>query len=524
MVKRTRWVVAVAAALVLTACQPNRFVSGWVPYWNASRGASTLANADVASLYSEVSLMWFGTAGDGSVPLMASSSSLASTVAAARAAHLPVIPSIFDSSAPGVMKALIADPARRNAHADAIVARVIAGGYDGIDIDYEVFAFGDHMPRYDATYSTHWVDFIRALSARLHANGKLLSVTVPPVWNLGTSGYTFYAQDKIAPYVDRLRLMVYDWSTSAPGPIAPSYWVDSVINYTANIARVPAHKVQLGVPVYGRHWNVKANATETCPVGALEKTDSITMRETAALAAARGVTPRRDASGEVTFSWNESKTGPTFVPPDYVPVTSTIDHIEAAIKRTGLMPAVRLGQARIVTCTVKHVVFIPDATTIRRSADAALAAGWSGIVMWAIGYETADVYQALGGLGGVAPQRANGSPTLTLESATYRAPTPTLVGAVTVKGVAWHPEFDLPVPVMVQITHDATVVATRTVTANVSRSTTALDAVTGVGPFHGLATTFSGTLTAGVYRVCITQLAWGGAPTAASACTNLTVA
>ena len=144
--------------------------------------------------------------------------------------------------------------------------------------------------------------------------------------------------------------------------------------------------------------------------------------------------------------------------------------------------------------------------------------------MWAIGYETADVYQALGGLGGVAPQRANGSPTLTLESATYRAPTPTLVGAVTVKGVAWHPEFDLPVPVMVQITHDATVVATRTVTANVSRSTTALDAVTGVGPFHGLATTFSGTLTAGVYRVCITQLAWGGAPTAASACTNLTVA
>jgi len=90
--------------------------------------------------------------------------------------------------------------------------------------------------------------------------------------------------------------------------------------------------------------------------------------------------------------------------------------------------------------------------------------------------------------------------------------------------VAWHPEFDLPVPVMVQITHDATVVATRTVTANVSRSTTALDAVTGVGPFHGLATTFSGTLTAGVYRVCITQLAWGGAPTAASACTNLTVA
>jgi hypothetical protein len=509
---------------VLTACQPNRFITGWVPYWNASGSTATIGNADVASLYSEVSMMWFGTAADGSVPLLASSSSLATTIATARASGLPVIPTIFDSSAPGVMKAVMADTARRTAHAGAIVDRVLAGGFDGIDIDYEVFAFGDHMPRYDATHSANWVSFVRTLAAKLHAKGKLLSVTVPAVWNLGTSGYTFYAQDQLGQMVDRLRLMVYDWSVGVPGPIAPNYWVDSVINYTANIARVPAHKVQLGVPAYGRHWNVKANAAETCPSGALAKPDSITLRETAALASSHGVTPQRHSSGELTFSWTESKTGPTTVPPEYVPITSTIDRIEAGIARTGLVPAIRLGRERIVTCTVRHVVFVPDATSIRRSADAALAAGWSGIAMWAVGYETADVYQALGGIGGVAPQRGNGQPTVTLESATYRTPTASLAGAITVAGLAWHPEFDLPVPVKVQVTRGATVVTTRTVLANTSRSTPALDAVTGIGPFHGLATTIDGTLPAGAYRVCVTQLAWGGAATAASACTNLTIA
>ncbi|MFM2077349.1 MAG: hypothetical protein RJA49_1239, partial [Actinomycetota bacterium] len=392
---------------MLSACQPNRFVSGWIPYWQASSGRATIGNADAASLYGDVSLMWFGTAADGSVPLLASSTSLATTVATARLSGLPVIPTIFDSSAPGVMKGLLSTPGGRNTHANAILDRVLTGGYDGIDIDYEVFAFGDHMPKYDATYSTNWVRFVQTLAAKLHANGKLLSVTVPPVWNSGLNGYTFYAQDKIAPYVDRLRLMVYDWSVGSPGPISPNFWQASTINYTANIAKVPAKKIQLGLPAYGRHWNMQLRSTETCPNGALKKTDSITMRETAALAALHRVTPTRDSSGELTFSWNETKTGPTTVPPPYIPVTGSIDSIERAVDRAGVVPAVRLGAERIVTCTIRHVVYVPDATSVRQGADRALAAGWSGVVLWAIGYETADVYQALAG---AAPQRPNGAP------------------------------------------------------------------------------------------------------------------
>jgi spore germination protein YaaH len=40
-------------------------------------------------------------------------------------------------------------------------------------------------------------------------------------------------------------------------------------------------------------------------------------------------------------------------------------------------------------------VYFPDATTIQQHSQAALNAGWSGVIIWALGYETADVYSAL---------------------------------------------------------------------------------------------------------------------------------
>jgi spore germination protein YaaH len=41
-------------------------------------------------------------------------------------------------------------------------------------------------------------------------------------------------------------------------------------------------------------------------------------------------------------------------------------------------------------------VYYPDATSIQQHAQAALNAGWSGVVIWALGYETEDVYRLLG--------------------------------------------------------------------------------------------------------------------------------
>jgi spore germination protein YaaH len=62
-----------------------------------------------------------------------------------------------------------------------------------------------------------------------------------------------------------------------------------------------------------------------------------------------------------------------------------------------LQPALRLTPPTVqLSCTVRHFVHYPDAITIQMHAQAALDAGWSGVVLWALGYETPEVYTALG--------------------------------------------------------------------------------------------------------------------------------
>jgi spore germination protein YaaH len=50
-----------------------------------------------------------------------------------------------------------------------------------------------------------------------------------------------------------------------------------------------------------------------------------------------------------------------------------------------------------LSCTVRHSVYYPDPVTIQQHAQAAANAGWGGVVLWALGYETPGVYTALAG-------------------------------------------------------------------------------------------------------------------------------
>ncbi|MFZ9627736.1 MAG: glycosyl hydrolase family 18 protein [Ilumatobacteraceae bacterium] len=501
------------AALVLSACDPNRFVTGWIPSWGITNGRAVIDDDGAASLFAEVSLMLYGTDDDTTVDPSTSQTNIDAAVASVRAQGLPVVPSIFDGQAAGVMRGILDDPYRRAQHEQNIVNLVMSQGYDGIDLDYEVFAFGDGRAAWDSI-RPDWISFVSELGSLLHARGKLLSVTVPPVWTTSTttSGYTVYAQQEIAPHIDRLRVMVYDWSTSAPGPIAPGWWVDSVIAWSS--ARVPVSKLQLGVPAYGRHWATKKYADQTCPTGATYR-DSITMRETAPLAASVSLEPVRDVSGELTFAWTEVVSGTVAVAAPNVATAVIIDRIGEPVTMTGLQPAVRLDPPDPpASCTVQHTVFVPDALTIRERAEGALAAGWSGIAVWAIGYETADVYELLGG---VDAQRPNGVPTGSITSLTVA--TGAAPASATFSGTAYDPEFDLPVPVRLTVTRSGatTPALVRTVLARRSVSTVPA----GIGPFHGWSTTFS--LTEGTWNVCASLVQWGGSTGPGLGCRTATV-
>lgn len=403
---RTRRVSVVAAALLLSALPvvkgdaarpqlltaPANFVSGWVPYWGtaASRAAITNRPGSIG----DVTPLFYGTTADGTIKLLGSQTQLDLTNAAARAAGRPLFAGVFDSNGGGITSALLGDPTTRAFHVQQLVNLAVNNRYDGIDLDYEVFAF-DHPNEPWTSITPKWVTFVKDLSAALHANGKLLSVTVPPVWNGGNSGYTVYAQDQIAPFIDRLRLMVYDWSITSPGPIAPMNWVTGVIAYSSSVVK-PNSKLQLGVPAYGRHWITKKVATETCPDGALSR-DAVLMKNIATVTA--GHTGVLDGSGEMKYEWTSTVSGPRTKPlpaPVIPPSSIVMAEITAAAAGSPLQPALRLSTpSALVTCTVQHTVFVPDEHSVDQRSDAAQAAGWRGIIVWAFGYETDFMYSVL---------------------------------------------------------------------------------------------------------------------------------
>ena len=130
--------------VVLSACVPNRFVSGWVPYWNASEGRAGFTNPANTAMFNDISPFFYTALPDGTIGLVGSQSQLTATVTAAQAHGLTVLPSITDGSGKWMMATVIlANNTSRAQHIQNIVNLVMTNGFDGIDLDYEGFAFSD---------------------------------------------------------------------------------------------------------------------------------------------------------------------------------------------------------------------------------------------------------------------------------------------------------------------------------------------------------------------------------------------
>jgi len=270
-----------------------------MPFWYSLKFDGKAKTAVVTDLYAPA---------NPSIPI-------ATPLTAMRAAGFQIIPTITDGMDKLVLANLLASQANRTKTAKTISDFVIANNFDGIDLDFEGFAFVDGNTTWAKT-APLWVAFVKELSALLHANNKLLSVSSPYNFNPveKQKGYTVYAWPQIAPHIDRLRIMTYDYSVAKVGPIGPITWTEKTVAYATSI--MPASKVYVGLAGYGRDWVTKVDGVCPAPfinaikVGA--KAATFVMRDAAALAASYQVTPVYDEkTGEATFTYTKSYEGTT---------------------------------------------------------------------------------------------------------------------------------------------------------------------------------------------------------------------
>ena len=239
-----------APADATTTPPPRRLVTGWGYFNTTSASALTSLQAN-ADLFSDISPFWYSARWSGTASSIRAESYAANrdtVLPLIKAAGVAVLPTITDGMAAHRMSTVLGSASTRTALVNQIVATVMTEGYDGIDLDFEGFAFSDGSSTWSTT-RPRWVAFVKQLYSALHAKNKLLSITTPPLYT-ATTGYWVYDWKAIGPYVDRLRVMTYDYSTSKAGPISPYAWVSKVAAFA--VTQVASGKVQIGVPNYGR--------------------------------------------------------------------------------------------------------------------------------------------------------------------------------------------------------------------------------------------------------------------------------
>ena len=185
-------------------------------------------------------------------------------IATLQSLGIKVIPTITDGTAEGALSKIMGNDASRANLIKTITDLVAANNYDGIDLDFEGFAFVDKIATWP-TIQPRWVKFIIELSTALHAQNKLLSVTTPYLLDpvSGKKGYYFYAWPEISNYIDRLNIMAYDYHKfdTAAGPIGPINWFEPSLIYA--LKSVAPWKIYIGTPNYGYNWVTKV--TGICP-------------------------------------------------------------------------------------------------------------------------------------------------------------------------------------------------------------------------------------------------------------------
>ncbi len=235
-------------------------VAGWIPWWQDTDGVKS-ATKQIKKL-DTIHPFAFEVKINGELVDKAGlkDRNWRNLIKTAGRNDVDVIPSILWNDGATIHN-ILSDKNKRADHIENIVDMVEDGDFDGVDIDYE--------SKLSET-KDYFSAFLRELKDEL--NDKLLTCTVeartPPDSLYRTVPATIeYANDykEIAKYCDVFELMTYDQQRAdlklndmRKGepymPVADVAWVEKVLELA--LEDIPAHKIMLGVPTYGREWTV----------------------------------------------------------------------------------------------------------------------------------------------------------------------------------------------------------------------------------------------------------------------------
>ena len=419
---KRRFGFALSIVLIITAFvqpiqaadkEPRKILSGWIPYYSVKTvlplvrklpsstpnvvgqpavcDASQYGPAENQAIESsylftnkdlmkEVMPFWFSlksptvirddyVSGNPSWPM-------ADTVCLMRRAGLQVIPTMTDGTDKLVLSQYLSNATTRTTIVNTIVDLVVKNNFDGIDLDYEGFAFVDGNTTWSKT-APRWVALVKELSVALHAKNKLLSVSTPYLYDPKEKqkGYFVYAWADIASSIDRLRIMTYDYSVAKPGPMGPLSWTEKTIKYAVSI--MSASKVYVGLPGYGRDWitSVNGKCPTSAPPGLIggAKAATFKMNYAAAKAAIDGAIPTyNEQFGEATYNYVQTYNGLSATgAATSCTVNRTVwyQNARSFAERMALVAKYRLGGAAMWTLGMEEVA----ATNEIRTAALAIA-------------------------------------------------------------------------------------------------------------------------------------------------------
>lgn len=151
---------------------------------------------------------------------------------------------------------LLRSEEKQKALCEAVVARMEACGYRGLDVDFEYLGAGN---------AEAYALFLSRLRDAVNARGWELFAALAPKTSVDQPGilYEGHSYADIARNADAVLIMSYEWGYTGGPPmaVAPIESVRRVLNYAKT--QIPMTKAFLGFPNYGYDWTLPYEAGTT---------------------------------------------------------------------------------------------------------------------------------------------------------------------------------------------------------------------------------------------------------------------